>query len=560
MRTSCWFGICLLLAQAAVVLAADGTVAGPPRAAKDMLVTAGQMQSLATAADTTTSTASTPSGKTFDVTAYGAVGDGVADDTPAIQRAIQAATAAGEGTVHFPARTYLLNSHYPSRHPWMFYNLIVGSNVTLSGQRGAKLLQGPGGRHRLPPRATEVRNTMLAFGLDYTTIRFQNTSYNGGFRPLKPTRAGDTAVSLETAQDASGFADGDYVAIYAVTSGDVLPTETSRITAVDALRGVLGLKYPLARSFSNPTIAKVTSLTTTNIGVKDLIVQGTEPLAVTEAFAFTAEGCEFVLDTSIGDSNVTGLNLNTLNGFRFTGNTVRCIGPSFSILELPQRNSQNGDLEGNTFEVRQMGMGEYAAHWRFKNNKFTLHPDAATSVALAIGGFDIDFSENHIEGGNLTGGRGFGSLLADYAGLDSYAPYVGKIRISKNTITCQADGNACLGVFAQDTVVADNTITVAGSGAGIHAEGPLAQSLTIQNNTLSMGSGFGMVIVTPRKDGSKITGNTISGAASAIGIFVASPRTANAGGHVISDNTMRGFTTHVSIDMAKHPGSVVSSN
>jgi hypothetical protein len=109
----------------------------------------------------------------FDVSAFGAVGDSIADDTPAIQHAIDAAArASGGGTVYFPADTYLLNSSYPSRHPWMFYNLIIGSHVTLSGQNGAKLLQGPGGRHPLPDRALEVRNTVLAFGLDYTTIRF----------------------------------------------------------------------------------------------------------------------------------------------------------------------------------------------------------------------------------------------------------------------------------------------------------------------------------------------------------------------------------------------------
>lgn len=145
-------------------------------------------------------------------------------------------------------------------------------------------------------------------------------------------------------------------------------------------------------------------------------------------------------------------------------------------------------------------MEEYATHWRFTNNKFVLHPDRNTAVGLAIGGFDIDFTHNHIQGGNLTGGTGFGSLVADYLGPDSYASYVGQIKIADNTIACQADGNSCLGIFAQDTMVTGNVITVSGSGAGIHAEGPLPQSLTIQNNTLSLGSGNGMVIATPVRD------------------------------------------------------------
>lgn len=183
-----------------------------------------------------------------------------------------------------------------------------------------------------------------------------------------------------------------------------------------------------------------------------------------------------------------------------------------------------------------------------------------TPVGLAIGGFDIDFNNNHVEGGNLTHATGLGSLIADYLGPDSYASYIAKIRIANNTVSGQANGNACLGLFAPDTAVTGNTITVKGSGAGIHAEGPLPQSLTIQNNTLSMGTGNGMMIATPIRDGFTITGNTISGSASAIGIFVASPRSPNSGAHTISKNTIRGFARRISIDLAKHPGTVVSSN
>ncbi|MFD9303412.1 glycosyl hydrolase family 28-related protein [Streptomyces sp. NPDC060048] len=44
----------------------------------------------------------------FDVKAYGAIGDGAADDAPAIQRALDAAAAAGGGTVYFPVGKYLV--------------------------------------------------------------------------------------------------------------------------------------------------------------------------------------------------------------------------------------------------------------------------------------------------------------------------------------------------------------------------------------------------------------------------------------------------------------------
>ncbi len=45
-------------------------------------------------------------GPIYSVRAFGAKGDGSAVDTPAVNRAIEAAAAAGGGTVHFPAGTY----------------------------------------------------------------------------------------------------------------------------------------------------------------------------------------------------------------------------------------------------------------------------------------------------------------------------------------------------------------------------------------------------------------------------------------------------------------------
>ncbi len=54
--------------------------------------------------------ATAPRGPDFDVRSFGAKGDGKTLDTPAINRAIDAAAHAGRGTVVFPARTYLCYS------------------------------------------------------------------------------------------------------------------------------------------------------------------------------------------------------------------------------------------------------------------------------------------------------------------------------------------------------------------------------------------------------------------------------------------------------------------
>ncbi|MGI6082906.1 MAG: glycoside hydrolase family 28 protein [Limnochordia bacterium] len=67
----------------------------------------------------------------FDVTAFGAVGDGTAKDTKAINKAIEACAQAGGGTVHFPPGRYLTGS------------IILKSNVTLHIGAGATVVGSP---------------------------------------------------------------------------------------------------------------------------------------------------------------------------------------------------------------------------------------------------------------------------------------------------------------------------------------------------------------------------------------------------------------------------------
>ncbi len=63
----------------------------------------------------------------FDVKSYGAKGDGKVLDSPAINQAIEAASAAGGGTVHFPAGTYVTGS------------IRLRSNLTLQFDSGTTL-------------------------------------------------------------------------------------------------------------------------------------------------------------------------------------------------------------------------------------------------------------------------------------------------------------------------------------------------------------------------------------------------------------------------------------
>jgi hypothetical protein len=497
------------------------------------------------------------------VISMGADPTGVKDSRPAIQRAIDSASAAGGGVVTFPSGTYLLDSYQKGSHPWIFYNLLVPSNVTLAGSTGALLLQGSGGRAPLPNGAKRVLNVVLAVGTRYfASIRFQNPSSNGGFHPLNPTQANDRSVALAAAAETAQFQAGDYVAIYEKTVGDVLPTELSQLTSVNQSTGELGLAFPLARGFLTPSIAKVTQLATNHVSLQNLAIQGTVPMMISEIFDLSISNCRFIYDGTVGGLNsVTPMIANSIRGFRMVDSSFEPVGSVYAGLELPQRNSQDIAFENVTFKVKGAGFGEYGAHWMLTNNHFWLFPDSTQVVGVALGGLDVTFSNNDVHGENITAGNGRGSLIMDaYAGSARYYTYVGGIQIKNNVIECVATGSYCVSMVVPDTVLSGNQIKTTGTSAGVLVQSSLPQTVHIEDNSLSMqGGGNGISLITTSPDGCVIRNNTITGSGKA-GVYVASGPTPNAGGHTISNNTITSFLTPISIEMNKHPGTTVSVN
>lgn len=77
----------------------------------------------------------------YNVKAYGAKGDGSTDDTAACQAAIDAAQAAGGGTVYFPVGTYKLVSVPLKLYSGSTPSIIPYSNITILGE-GSNSLSG----------------------------------------------------------------------------------------------------------------------------------------------------------------------------------------------------------------------------------------------------------------------------------------------------------------------------------------------------------------------------------------------------------------------------------
>jgi polygalacturonase len=95
----------------------------------------------------------TPAPAQFDVRAFGAKGDGTTIDSDAINRAIDAASAAGGGTVDFPAGTYAS------------YSIRLRSHVGLHLDHGATLLAADtSGAHGYDPAEPGPGNAFQDFG------------------------------------------------------------------------------------------------------------------------------------------------------------------------------------------------------------------------------------------------------------------------------------------------------------------------------------------------------------------------------------------------------------
>jgi polygalacturonase len=147
----------------------------------------------------------------YDVRAFGAKGDGKTIDTPAINKAIDAAAAAGGGTVHFPAGKYLS------------FSIHLKSNIALYLDQGATIVAADPktdkGTYDLPePNEWDMyqdfghshwRNSLIwGVGLENVSILGPGLIDGQGLtrrspRPRRPLQPGDTPASLGGAKPAA---------------------------------------------------------------------------------------------------------------------------------------------------------------------------------------------------------------------------------------------------------------------------------------------------------------------------------------------------------------------
>jgi polygalacturonase len=158
----------------------------------------------------------------YDVRAFGAKGDGKTVDSPAINKAIQAAAASGGGTVRFPAGTYLSFSIHLKSNIALYLDLgatILAADPIQASASSRPAGSQPVGAYDLPePNEWDMyqdfghshwQNSLIwGIGLQNVSILGPGMIDGKGLtrrspRPRRPLQAGDTPASLGGAQTAT---------------------------------------------------------------------------------------------------------------------------------------------------------------------------------------------------------------------------------------------------------------------------------------------------------------------------------------------------------------------
>jgi polygalacturonase len=244
----------------------------------------------------------------FDVRSFGATGDGVTIDSDAINRAIDAAVAAGGGTVYFPAGTYASHS------------VRLRSHVGLYLDQGATLLAADTGSGRgYDPAEPGPGNAYQDFGHS----RFHNSLIWG-------ENVEDVSITGRGRIDGRGLSRG----LGAGASDlDTKPGQANKAIALKLARNVLlrdftifrgGHMAILATGVDNLTIDNVTIDTNRdgidvdacrNVRISNVSVNAPNDDAIVLKSSFALGAPRATENVTITNSSVSGFDVGTmLNG------------------------------------------------------------------------------------------------------------------------------------------------------------------------------------------------------------------------------------------------------
>lgn len=420
----------------------------------------------------------------FNVKDYGAAGDGTTDDRAAIQAAINAAVAAGGGTVHLPLGDYKLTN-----------KITLGSNVTL---------QGEGSGSALRPAFGSTNTTNRVIDNDWV-----NGSSNIALKHFKLDRSGNNVTHGVIVNGVNNLLiDGVEVSGY--------PTLASGAIAIS---GTLSNAGPPLLS-KNVRVVNCYFSETGNFAVQPGFVDGCvianntaencyrevfscEPedglfpsVGVTGAYAknVTISGNTCLTANVLGGTQtgaivVTASSGGVVSGVSVTGNTVRQYGND------RQRVYFTGTVTGGTFTLGFLGETTGAIAW----NASAATVQTALRALSTIGATGVNVSTAVIEPAGISG------FVIDFQGALATPPMPsGSQLVATSSLTGTSPAIVVLGASPNIGILVTDVSTTRGA--------PRLSNVTITGNAVSdMGSHGIMVGVAGQPtNGVVISGNSVT--------------------------------------------------
>lgn len=170
----------------------------------------------------------------FDVRQYGAKGDGVTDDTAAIQAALDAAKAAGGGTVYVRPGTYMVAATAT--------RISIGSNTTLMGAGNSSII-------RVRNNNGDYEDLFRPIGfVEHVTIQDLRIDQNPDGNPGNTIASG----AFGRSEAVFGFASYDDVHISRVTFSPSIGVHAIAMSGVTGRASITDCTFDFVRPPSNP--------------------------------------------------------------------------------------------------------------------------------------------------------------------------------------------------------------------------------------------------------------------------------------------------------------------
>lgn len=333
----------------------------------------------------------------YNVRSMGALGNGTSDDTAIIQTAIDACTAAGGGTVYFPAGTYLLKT-------W----LLLKSNVRLLGEGASSVLYND------KTNATVDKRACVLVGNHHPANMATQTSYI-----LNTITSGDATITATTAGDTANFAVGELAIVGSATniSGVSRHAQLNKILGIAA--GVITLKDPIEQTIADARIWKIggTDASTStaiyaveNVSIEKLGFKGRSALA-SKACVFNATFRDLVmLDVALffGTNMLTNVLVENLSG-QYCGRYLEYAMNSYNVTtrNVKGRYTPPAGLQAGESSVLPIHMGEQPFRLFFEDvqchvdPRFTLNSDLVQAKGSEIVFYRCDFRHGGTAGSTL---------------------------------------------------------------------------------------------------------------------------------------------------------------